>query len=44
MLDINLFREHPDMVRKALLDRQMDPAVVDRLGLDAERRALLDPG
>ncbi|MFA5873723.1 MAG: serine--tRNA ligase [Anaerolineales bacterium] len=42
MLDINLFREHPDLVRKALSDRQMDPAPVDRiLELDARRRALL---
>ncbi len=42
MLDINLFREQPDLVRKALSDRQMDPAPVDRiLELDARRRALL---
>ncbi len=25
MLDINLIRENPDLVRKALRDRQMDP-------------------
>ena len=25
MLDINLIREQPDLVRKALRDRQMDP-------------------
>ena len=42
MLDINLIRENPDLVRKALKDRQMDPAPVDGiLELDAKRRALL---
>ncbi len=42
MLDINLIREHPDLVRKALRDRQMDPAPVDEiLALDERRRALL---
>jgi len=42
MLDINLIREHPDLVRKALSDRQMDPAPVDRiLELDARRRGIL---
>ena len=42
MLDINLIREQPDLVRKALSDRQMDSAPVDRiLELDACRRNLL---
>ncbi|KAF0106916.1 MAG: seryl-tRNA synthetase [Anaerolineaceae bacterium] len=42
MLDINLIREQPDLVRKALSDRQMDPAPVDGiLQLDSRRRALL---
>jgi seryl-tRNA synthetase len=42
MLDVTLIREHPDLVRKALADRQMDPAPVDRiLELDARRRVLL---
>lgn len=42
MLDINLIRENPEMVRKALRDRQMETAVVDEvLRLDARRRALL---
>ena len=42
MLDINLIRETPDVVRQALANRRMDPAVVDQiLELDAERRALL---
>jgi seryl-tRNA synthetase len=42
MLDINLIREQPNLVRKALTDRQMDPAPVDRiLELDARRRVLL---
>ncbi|HEY5270755.1 MAG TPA: serine--tRNA ligase [Anaerolineales bacterium] len=42
MLDINLIREQPDLVRKALSDRQMDPTLVERiLELDARRRVLL---
>jgi seryl-tRNA synthetase len=42
MLDNTLIREQPDLVRKALSDRQMDPAPVDRiLELDARRRELL---
>jgi seryl-tRNA synthetase len=42
MLDINLFRETPDLVRQALIKRQMDPGAVDRiLELDSQRRALL---
>ncbi len=42
MLDINLIREQPDVVRKALKDRQMDASPVDEiLQLDQKRRALL---
>ena len=42
MLDINLIREQPDLVRKSLADRQLDPAPVDRImELDARRRLLL---
>lgn len=42
MLDINLLREQPEIVRKALQDRQMDAGIVDQvLTLDASRRALL---
>ncbi len=42
MLDINLIRENPDLVRKALRDRQMDPAPVNGiLDLDSKRRTLL---
>ena len=42
MLDINLIREKPDVVRKALKDRQMDVSPVDSiLQLDEKRRALL---
>ncbi len=42
MLDINLIRENPEMVRKALRDRQMETTAVDDvLRLDARRRALL---
>lgn len=42
MLDINLIRENPDIVRKALRDRQSDAAPVDEiLVLDSKRRGLL---
>jgi len=42
MLDINLIRETPDVVRKALADRQMDASPIDSiLQLDEQRRALL---
>ena len=42
MLDINLIRENPEIVRKALRDRQGDPAPVDAiLKLDEIRRGLL---
>jgi seryl-tRNA synthetase len=42
MLDMNLLRENPEVVRKALRDRQNDPAPVDSiLGLDEKRRSLL---
>ncbi len=42
MLDLNLIREQPDLVRQAMLARQMDPAPVDRvLELDEQRRALI---
>ncbi|MBI5298569.1 MAG: serine--tRNA ligase [Chloroflexi bacterium] len=42
MLDINLIRETPDVVRKAMQDRQMDPGPVDSiLQLDERRRGLL---
>jgi seryl-tRNA synthetase len=42
MLDINLVRENPDLVRKSLQDRQMDPGVVDQvIALDEKRRGLI---
>jgi seryl-tRNA synthetase len=42
MLDINLIREKPDVVRKALTDRLMDASPIDSiLQLDEKRRALL---
>ncbi len=42
MLDINIIREQPDLIRKALRDRQLDPGPVDRiLDLDERRRSLL---
>jgi seryl-tRNA synthetase len=42
MLDMNLIREKPDVIRQALQVRQMDPGPVDViLELDARRRSLL---
>lgn len=42
MLDINLIREQPDVVRQALQARQMDTAIVDQIqALDAERRTAI---
>jgi len=42
MLNINLIRENPDLVREALKKRQEDSAPVDRvLELDAQRRDLI---
>ena len=42
MLDINLIRENPELVRTALKNRQMDSSPVDEiLRLDEQRRILL---
>ena len=42
MFDINLIREQPEIVKKSLQDRQMDPSPVEEiLKLDGERRSLL---
>ena len=42
MLDINLLRENPDIVRDALTRRNMDVSVVDEITtLDQDRRSLL---
>jgi seryl-tRNA synthetase len=42
MLDINLMRENPDLVRAALEKRQMDAAPVDQvLDLDLKRRTII---
>ncbi|MHC1785420.1 MAG: serine--tRNA ligase [Anaerolineaceae bacterium] len=42
MLDINIIRETPEVVKKALRLRQMDDAIVDRIQeVDSERRRLL---
>ena len=42
MLELNMIRENPEVVRKALADRQMDAAPVELvLSLDADRRSLL---
>jgi seryl-tRNA synthetase len=42
MLDLNLIRENPDLVRTALKNRQMDSSPVDDiLRLDEQRRTLL---
>ena len=43
MLDMNFIRENPEIVRKALVDRQDDPArVASILELDEKRRTLLN--
>jgi seryl-tRNA synthetase len=45
MLDINIIREDPDLVRKALVARQEDSAPVDQiLQLDERRRAIIQDG
>jgi seryl-tRNA synthetase len=42
VIDINLIREQPDLVRKALADRQMDTAPVEQiLALDVKRREII---
>lgn len=42
MLDLNLIRENPDLVRKSLQDRQDNPAPVESiLQLDEKRRELI---
>ncbi len=42
MLDINLIRENPEIVKKSLSDRQMETGAVDEvINLDTERRNLL---
>lgn len=42
MLDINLIREHPELVREALVKRHDDPSSVDAiLQKDADRRVLV---
>jgi seryl-tRNA synthetase len=42
MLDINLIREQPDLVRQSLVDRQMDPEPVGQiLSLDLQRREII---
>ena len=42
MLDINLIRDNPDLVRKALEARQMDASPINQvLDLDLERRRLI---
>ena len=42
MLDINILREQPELVRQALTSRQMDAAPVEQvLELDGQRRALI---
>jgi seryl-tRNA synthetase len=42
MLDINLFREQPEVVKKSLELRQMDTVIVDQVvELDFQRRSLL---
>jgi seryl-tRNA synthetase len=42
MFDVNLIRENPDLVRKALADRQSSSEAVDQvLALDEQRRELI---
>ena len=42
MLDLNLIREEPEIVREAMVKRQLDPGVVDQvLSLDLKRRDLI---
>jgi seryl-tRNA synthetase len=42
MLDMNILREQPELVRRALQQRQMEIGVVDRvLELDEQRRAII---
>jgi len=42
MLDIQLFRENPDLVRQSLVKRHQDPSIVDEvIKLDGKRRSLL---
>jgi len=42
MIDIKLIREQPELVRKALQDRQEDPSAVDKvLELDEQRRSII---
>jgi seryl-tRNA synthetase len=42
MLDINIIREQPDLVRKSLADRQEDTAPVEQiLQLDMQRRQII---
>jgi seryl-tRNA synthetase len=45
MLDINIIREQPDLVRKSLSDRQMETSPVDQiLELDQQRRQTIQQG
>jgi seryl-tRNA synthetase len=45
MLDINLIREQPNLVRKSLSDRQMDATPIDQiLELDQQRRQTIQEG
>lgn len=42
MLDINYIRENKDLVKKGVLDKQFDPALVDKLlELDGKRRKFI---
>jgi len=42
MIDINIVRENPEIIKKSLENRQMDPSVVDQLArLDKKWRAIL---
>ncbi len=41
MLDINFIRQHPDQIKEACLNKQLDSSIVDQLlSVDEDRRAL----
>ena len=42
MLDIQIFRDNPDLIRQGLIKRHDDPSIVDQvINLDQKRRELL---
>ncbi len=42
MIDINLLRQEPELVRQSLTNRQKDPSVIDKiLSIDVDRKSIL---